>query len=77
MNVEMIGALVIMAVAAMVIVGTLFAASRQQSSVPAPPVLSAADQRLLAYFKLTQGQWLSLTDFQRAALRERAHRTMN
>lgn len=78
MNVEIIGALAIMAAATLVVVATLFAAQqRERRSIPAPTVLSAADQRLLPYLQLTPAQWLSLTDFQRADLRQRAHRAMN
>ncbi len=77
MSVEIIGALTVMAIAAMVLVATLFGIQRQRSSIPASPVLSASDQRLLPYLRLTPAQWLALTDFQRANLRERAHRSMN
>lgn len=77
MNIEIVGALAIMAVAAAVGMTARLAAPRQRHSVPAPTELSAADRRLLPYLKLTPAQWLSLTDFQRANLRERAHRAMN
>lgn len=77
MNVEIIGALAMMAGGALVVVATLLAAGRQRRQIVVPPVLSAADLRLLPYLSLTSAQWLSLTDFQRAHLRERAHRSMN
>lgn len=77
MNIEIVGALAIMAVAAAVGMAARFAAPRQRRNIPAPAELSAADRRLLPYLKLTPAQWLALTDFQRSNLRERAHRTMN
>ena len=77
MNIEIVGALAIMAAAAVVGLTARLAVPRQRRSMPAPEVLSAADRRLLPYLKLTQAQWLSLTDFQRATLREKAHRSMN
>lgn len=77
MNVEIIGALTVMAIAAMVLVATLFGAHRHRPGSPASPALSASDQRLLPYMRLTPAQWLALTDLQRASLRERAYRAMN
>ncbi|GAB3552569.1 hypothetical protein GCM10027404_23360 [Arthrobacter tumbae] len=77
MSVEIIGALAMMAGGALVVVATLLAVGRQRRHIVVPPVLSAADQRLLPYLKLTSAQWLALTDFQRSNLRERAHRSMN
>jgi hypothetical protein len=77
MNIEILGALAIMAAAAVVGLTARLAVPRQRRGMPAPVVLSAADRRLLPYLKLTQAQWPSLTDSQRATLREKAHRSMN
>ncbi|WP_309070358.1 hypothetical protein [Arthrobacter sp.] len=77
MDIEIVGALAIMAVAAAVGLTTRLAATSQRRITPEPAELSSADRRLLPYLKLTPAQWLSLTDFQRANLRERAHRTMS
>lgn len=77
MSVEIIGALAIMAAATLAAVATRLTAPRRRRRVLAPAALSAADQRLLPYLKLTPAQWLSLSDFQRADLRQRAYRAMN
>jgi hypothetical protein len=66
-----------MAAAILLIVVTLLPRHEQRRSVSVSTVLSAADLRLLSYLQLTPAQWRSLTDFQRAALRERAYRSMN
>lgn len=76
MNIEILGALALMAAAALVVLATRLAIPRRRR-VLAPTALSAADQRLLPYLRLTPAQWLSLTDFQRADLRQRAYRAMN
>ncbi|WP_458116073.1 hypothetical protein [Arthrobacter sp. D2-10] len=77
MDIEIVGALAIMAVAAAVGLAARLAAMSQRRIAPEPAELSSADRRLLPYLNLTPAQWLSLTDFQRANLRERAHRTMS
>lgn len=83
MSVEIIGALAIMAAAALMVLVSFFTAPRQRSSDHVAPValavtvISEADQRLLPYLQLTAVQWRSFTDVQRAELRERAQRSMN
>lgn len=76
MNIEVIGALGIIAAASLVILVTRLTGPRRRSASE-PAALSAADERLLPYLLLTPAQWRSLTDFQRADLRQRAHRSMN
>lgn len=77
MSVEIIGALVIMAAATLTVLATRLASPRRRRIALPPAVLSPADQRLLPYLKLTPAQWLSLSDFQRADLRQQAYRAMN
>ncbi|WP_299169435.1 hypothetical protein [uncultured Arthrobacter sp.] len=83
MSVEIIGALAIMAAAALMVLVASFAAPRRRSSDHVAPVaravtvISEADQRLLPYLQLTAAQWRSFTDLQRTELRKRAQRSMN
>lgn len=74
MNVEIVGALVLLLT--LVVLCVRFVTPSRRRRTPAPSSISFEDQRLLPFLSLTRGQWLALTDHQRATLREQAYRGM-
>jgi hypothetical protein len=76
MSMELIAVLIVVTVLALVVGAAGLSRLRRPRRVAPPTVLSVEDRRILAALRLSPGQWLSLTNQQRASLREKAFRSM-
>jgi hypothetical protein len=76
MSMELTAVLMVVTVLALVVGAAGLIGSRRPRRAAPPTVLSVEDRRILAVLRLSPGQWLSLTDQQRAGLREKAFRSM-
>ncbi|SDI53324.1 hypothetical protein SAMN04488693_11380 [Arthrobacter subterraneus] len=76
MNIELIAVLVVVTVVVLVVGAVGLSRLRRRRLASGPTVLSIEDRRILAELRLTPAKWLSLTNQQRAGLREKAFRSM-
>lgn len=74
MGIEIVGALVIVLALVVLAARLMVPGHGRRRRTAADPQISPEDRRLLPFLSMTSGQWLSLTNSQRADLREQAYR---